>query len=78
MNKSHIFSLLTGFGGGVFAGNQMCKNNYIRMQKGEKLQLDVPASKEDIKERVPKAVSAAAKELVDQRTIDITTGKRKN
>ena len=77
MNKSCIFASMVTFGLGTITGNQLCRNNIKRMSKNEKLAINIPSSKDDMKERVPKAVSAAAKELVDQRTIDITTGETK-
>ena len=77
MNKGNLLSTAFGFAFGTYAGNQMCKNNIARLSKNEKVQVHLPSSTDDVKERVPKALGAAAKELVDERTIDIKTGKEK-
>ena len=44
-----------------------------RLARNEKLSIDVPYTKDEVTKRVPKAFSAAAKELVDPKTIDIRT-----
>ena len=75
MNKANIFANIISFSLGTFAGNEMGKSNASRLARNEKLKVSLPSSTEDIVERFPKAISAAAKELVDERTIDIKTGK---
>jgi hypothetical protein len=77
MNKSNFSSMILGFAGGSVAGNQFCKQNHARLLKNEKLQVNLPQTKDEIMERVPKAISAAAKELVPHQTVEINPNTEK-
>lgn len=75
MNKSNVFSFILGLSGGSLIGNQICKRNHELLMNNKKIQVAIPESKDDVLERVPKALSAAAKELVDHRTIEVRSSE---
>jgi len=73
--KPNLFVPVTAFVIGALSGHHFTQKANDRLARNEKLSLDVPYTKDEVTKRVPKAFSAAAKELVDPRTIDIRTGK---
>lgn len=55
---------------GLFSGNELCRYLQTKKNSNEKVKINIPSPKE-ISERVPKAVTAATKEILDAETIKI-------
>lgn len=71
MNTTKIVTHLFSFVLGTYTGHTFCKKSMERLSKGEKLSIDFPGTVDEVKNRIPKAVTAAAKEIVDPKTIEI-------
>lgn len=76
MNKSHLITTSLGFVAGYFTSSAINKKTVTAARNGQKISVTLPHSTSDLAERIPKAISAAASEIVDEKVIQIENPER--